>query len=226
MGNNLYEKLIRLVDRQWELRGLAGYIKHDKSKRSEYEAYVEEFNKNDEIIEQIRKGCFITPLKLADIISEQEKKQYKLKIFRETNENAVGETYYTTRFIAGYLNEKSEYFDFNENPVVYQSLNGDRTEKYTNNSLSKEEYKKLYYSLIDENSFVISTSEDISFIPGLAPSLYLEGVNFTNLFVYGRTDDIISYDFQKMAKDYVKKYLEQIDAEEFFNSESKEEKEQ
>lgn len=222
MKNNLYEKLTELVDRQWELKGLAGYIKHDKSKRDEYEKMVEEYNKNDEIIERIRKGCFITPLKLAEIISEQEKRNYVLKIFRETDKNTLGESYYTTRFVACYLNDASEYFNFNENPIIHQSLLGDQTEEYTNNSLSKDEYRKLYFSLNDENSIVISTSEDISFIPGLAPSSYLEGVNFTNVFVYGRVDNIICYDFQNKAKEYVKTYLEQIDAEEFLNKEEEE----
>ena len=216
MKNNLYEKLTELVDRQWELKGLAGIIKQDVAKREEYRKIAEEYNKNDETIYYILKNCYITPHKLAEIISEQEKKQYVLKIFRETDENALGETYYTSRFIICYLNNKNEFFDSNENPIAYQDF---LSEEYINNSLSKENFKQLFYSLTEENSKIVSTHEDISFIPTLSPSFYLDTVNFTDLFVHGKTNGIISRDFQEKAKKYMKTYLEQINAEEFLSKE-------
>jgi len=220
--NNLYEKLTKLVDRQWELKRLGGIVKHDLAKRDEYRRIAEEYNNNDESVYYILKNCYITPLKLADIISEQEKDKYVLKIFRETDENPLGETYYTSRFIICYLNNKNEFFDSNENPIAYHDF---LSEEYINNSLSKENFKKLFYSLTDESLKIVSTHEDISFIPTLSPSFYLDTVNFTDLFVYGKTNDIISRDFQEKAKEYMKTYLEQIDAEEFLSKATEEENE-
>ena len=100
-------------------------------------------------------------------------------------------------------------------------------EEYINNSLPKERFKKLFYSLTDENSKIVSTHEDMPFIPSLAPSFYLDTVNFTDLFVHGKVGDVIGHDFQKKAEEYMKTYLEQIDAEEFLSKEeAKNEKEQ
>ena len=76
MNNSLYKKLKELVDRQWEIKRVGGYIKHDKTKRAEFEKLLEEYNKNDETIEQIRRNCFISPLVLEKIISKQEDQEY------------------------------------------------------------------------------------------------------------------------------------------------------
>ncbi len=212
MSNNLYEKLKELIDRKWELNRIGGCIKHDKNKRAEFEKILDEYNKTDELIEHIRRNCLISPLKLAEIISKQENDEYKLKIFRELDENYDG-TSYTGRFIACYLNSENEFFDSNEQPRIYKSLSSN--EEYTNNTLSSVDFGKLLSSLTGNTNYVISTSNELSFIPTLAPSLYLENINFTNLVVYERIDNTIRRQFQTIAENYVKQYLEQIDVDEF-----------
>ena len=215
MSNNLYQKLKDLVNRKWELNKIGACIKHDKNKKAEFEKILKEYNKADELIEQIRRNCFISPLKLATIISKQEDDEFRLKIFRELEKDAEGEINYTGRFIACYLNSENEFFDSNEQPKVYKSLSGN--EEYINNTLSSEEFKKLLHSLTGNTKYVISTSNELSFIPALAPSFYLENINFTNLLVYGRIDKAIRNQFQTTAEYYIKQYLEQINADEFLS---------
>ena len=213
MSNNLYQKLKDLVDRKWELNRIGGCIKHDKAKRAEFERILEEYNQTEELIEHIRRNCFISPLKLAEIISQQENEEYKLKIFRELDKNHDGTTSYSGRFIACYLNSQNEFFESNEQPRIYKSLSGN--EEYINNTLLHEDFDKFLSSLTGNTNYVISTSNELSFVPTLAPSFYLENINFTNLMVYGMLDNTIRRKFQTVAEDYVKQYLEQINADEF-----------
>ena len=99
---------------------------------------------------------------------------------------------------------------------------GIREEEYTNNTLSHEDFEKFVESIKEGNCYVVSTSDELTFIPTLAPSFYLENINFTNLLVYGRVDDTICHHFQGIANEYMKTYLEQIDAEEFLSQEKTE----
>lgn len=216
MTNNLYDKLTELIDKKWELNRVGGCIKHDKDKKTEFEKILKEYNETDELIEQIRRNCVVSPLKLAEIISKQENEEYKLKIFREIDKNDDGTTSYTGRFIACYLNSENEFFSSNKQPTIYKNLVGD--EEYTNNTLSPAEFQNLLSSLTGKTKYVLSTSNELSFIPTLAPSFYLENINFINSIVYGRVDNIVSREFQETAEDYVKHYLEQINVDEFLSN--------
>lgn len=211
MSKNLYQKLKELIDRQRELNRIGGWIKHDKNKKVEFEKFVAEYKENDALIEQIRRNCFISPLKLAKIISEQENDEFKLKIFRERDEDYESKTsYFTGRFIACYLNSKNEFFNSNEGPRTYKSLFGQ--EEYINNELPCDRFEELIQSFKDNTNFIILTSNQV--LPTLAPSSYLENVNFIDLLVYGRVADIIRQQFQTTAEKYVERYLEQINADE------------
>ena len=218
MENNLYQVLKDLVDRQWDIKKVGGYIKHDKEKQDEFKKLVEEYHRNDAIIENIKDNYAITPLKLAEIISQSENDEYRLKIFREIVKNSKGEDCYSGRFMACYLNSQNEFFNSNENPNIHKSLGSDRSEQYTNNTLSHEDFEKLIISLKGNSKYIISNNDELTFVMTLAPSAYLEVTNFTNLIIYGRVYTIVSDNFQKTAKHYVKQHLEKINAEEFLKT--------
>lgn len=216
MQNNLYKTINNLVERKYELKRIGGYIKHDKTKREEFIHMVEEYNKIDETLDYIIHNCFISPLKVAKIISSNCGILHKLKIFTEVGIHD-GKKYSTDRFIACYLNNKNKYFNFDKNGVSFGNLTGIPTEKYINYALSKQEFDELVSSLNESNSYILATSSEQSFIPTLFPSAYLEGINFVKLFIYGRVDDFVSLNFQRKIRNDIKQYLENIDSDKFLN---------
>lgn len=219
MENNLYSKITTLVNRQHDLKRIGGIIKHDKSKRDIFEKYAKEYTQNDETLDYIIKNCFISPLMIAEIISKKEDTPYVLKIFRETDVKDY-KTFYTGRFVACYLNQENKFFNYNSNGVASINLNGLPTENYTNYSLPREEFVELALTLPTTNSYVLATSAEQNFIPTLSPSAYLEGVNFTKLFVYGYVSDFVSDKFQKSIKPVIQQHLEEIDADKFLDQQN------
>ena len=216
MENNLYSKIATLVERKYQLKRIGGIIKHDKTKREEFEMYAKEYTKIEDTLDYIIKNCYISPMMVADIISVKEDGPYKLKIFRETDvkENHV---YYTGRFVACYLNPSNKYYDYAENGKSYKNNLGLPTETYTNYAITKENFAELALSIPTTKSYVIATSSEQTFVPILPPSDYLEVVNFTKLFVYGYVDNFVSDSFQKTIKPEIKQYLETIDADKFLS---------
>ena len=223
MENNLYQKIEELIDRQWEIKEELCYSRFDSEKKNECEKMKEEYRHNEQVLHSILSEYFISPLKIADIISKQDKKQYVLKIFRETDQNHVGDTYYTSRFIACYLNDENKFFNYKGEGVTRKSLTGIKTEKYTNYSLPSDQYEELLNSLSEDNSYILSTSDQLTFIPTLSPSAYLEAVNFIYLFIHGQVNGIVTRGFQRTIKEYVKNYLETIDANEVLKENSENE---
>ena len=207
MVNNLYRKIKQLVARQWELKRIAGIIKHDKDKRAEFEKYATEYNQIDRTLDFIKQNCVISPIDVIDIISKKECENYVLKTFREIDE-VDDRSFYTGRFISCYLNNKNKFFDYDKNGVSYDADN-----KYINYAISKDDFKELISSLEKTNSYVVANSEELSFIPAIAPSLYLARINFTKIFIDGY-NDFASYNFQHRIKFELKQYLEEINADE------------
>ena len=146
MENNLYNKISTLVERKHQLKRIGGIIKHDKTKREEFEMYAKEYTQIEDTLDYIIKNCYISPLMVADIISAKEDCPYKLKIFRETDvkDNRV---FYTNRFLACYLNPENKYYNYSENGQTGKNILGLPNEVYVNYAIPKENFTELALSI-------------------------------------------------------------------------------
>ena len=208
MRRNLYITIRNTVLRQAELKRKAGIIKFDKTKRAEYLKYVNEYKELDKTLDYIMANCVISPITVIDIISKKEGKKYVLKTFRETD-SLDGKEFYTGRFISCYLNSANKYFSYDKDGKYYPY-----SSDYVNYALSKENFEELKSSLEQTDSYVLARTEELNFIPAIAPTFYLEKVNFTKFFRNG-ADDFASFDFQHRIRFDLQYYLEEIDADKF-----------
>ena len=213
MENNLYDTIKSLVDRKQEIKKIGGIIKHDRSRRSEYEKLADEFNQIEDKLFYIRDNCVISPMKLTELISKKEDKEYRLKIFREICKYR-NQPYYTGDFVVCYLDSDNKYFDCDQDAF---SLSFTNEEQYVNYSLSNKQFAELTSSLDNEKSYVLATLKDQDFRPILPPSCYIERINFTRHFIFGYADKFVSDKFMNNVEDVIKGYLEGINAEEFFD---------
>lgn len=212
MENNLYRAIKMLIEKQKELRRKGVYIKHDKSKRDEFEALVKEYNEIDEALDVIEKEFFISAKMLEQIISKNNKKDYKLKIFREvvTRDEDV---FYSYRFLMCYLDENNPFYNFESNGRKNISWTGIPEEQYTDFTVDEETFKKIHESLKnpDSESIFLASSEESNFYPCISPSSYIEGVNFIKE-ITGRSfgESIVSDYFSRIIRDMIKHELEEI----------------
>ena len=225
MGD-LYTEIKRLVNRQEELDKLNRYFIYDPVfKEKRVTSYMENkasqyLIESDEISKKLRNildNCRITPLKLAEIISEKEGTEYVLKIFRE-KEKRNSMNVYTGNFVACYLNDKNKYFAYDKDGLSFEYPRENGHDRYINYSLPTAEYQELLASL-KGNPYIVATDQDCGFKPEIAPSHYLKNANFTNCVVYGYVDNFVSTKFADTVNNYVKEYLQGIDAESIPNEE-------
>lgn len=215
MKYNLYDKIQDLLERQRVLKGIVKFAKNDTSKQQEFAQYIAEYHEIEQQLDHIIQNCNISPMTVAEIISQKENRQYRLKIFRET-ENHNFKHYLTGNFIVCYLNDQNRFFNYQTNGT-FASFTGNQNEQYSNYTLSQEQYEELITSLEETDSYVLATNKDSRFIPTLPPSMYVEGINFIKYFITGQPDNFINLQFLHRVKYDLIVYLQQINADEFFS---------
>lgn len=206
---NLYRSIKTLTDEKNKLYRNAGIIKFDKEKRDEYIKMCKRYEQICDMLKEIENKYIITCLDVEKIISKNLKKEYKLKIFRETYEEN-GNTYYSTRFIACFLNDTNKYFNYDKNGFTLVNLGKKRDEVYPNYDLTEEEFAELKASLTKTDSYTLARSEELNFVPAIPPSCYLEKINFIENFTRNSFDDFASFNFQHLIKFWLKQEIETI----------------
>ena len=158
---------------------------------------------------------------MEKIISKAKGQQYKLKIFRETY-TKDGKTYLTHRYIACYLNKSNSYFNYDTDGFELKNLWCPKEETYVNYALDTKEFEEFKKSLEETDSYILSNSDELNFKPALAPSCYLEKINFVKLFTNAWHNEVATDSFQRISKNWIKQELETIILDDTINQNSNE----
>lgn len=190
---NLYKLATQLNQDRNALYNELTNLEH--SIKVDHEYYMEIYAGYNEVSQQIKdieKEYKIGIDEMTSILKQNTGISYQPKIFAEMVARN-GENKYTHQYIACYINEKHPYYNKKNTDIIY---------------LFPDEYNNILRSLSDENSIVFSSSDRINFEP-FEPSLYLYNINFIYIFTRGHIDNIITSDFIKQVKPFIKKDLEQ-----------------
>ena len=201
---NLYEYINCLRLRRQGLRETMENIKHTLPFNEE--AYNINENRCDIVEKQIAKierddRCNIDIRTVGKMIKSYTGCSYEFKVFTEQRVRDR-QTSYNYQFVACFVNENNPYYD----------------KKNTN--LYPDEYIDLVRSLSKDNSILISSSDNIDFMPSY-PKIDIEEINFIYLFTRGYLDDIISKDFAQLVKPILEAQLKTIELKPANNLSSK-----
>jgi len=221
MENNLYNKIKSLTARKNEITQESKKILYDATKQEQLTKLIEEYNIIEATLTFISQKCVISPKKIEDLISNKEGSKYNLKIFREVEYNEEV-SFHTGNFIVCYLNKDNRYFNYNSNGLSFINLLSNKSDKYVNYDLNKEDYEKLLKTLEETKSYVLVSNKDIEkSILISPPCVFLENVNLIRMFTKNVCDVFVNIDFQNEMYYEIKKYLENIDADEFLKKDNK-----
>lgn len=209
MKNNLYKLIKSLHEEDKKLYHLAPRIRFDKNQADLYKKICDRREEIYRTLKAIESKYVITCQDLEKIISKAKRKHYKLKIFRETY-TKNGETYLTNRYIACYLNKSNSYYNYDKDGFELKNLWCPKEETYVNYALDTKEFVEFKKSLEETDSYILSNSDELTFIPALAPSCYLEKINFVKTFTRNRFDDIANRNFQYAIDNWIKQALENV----------------
>ena len=190
---NLYQLVIQLRNDRSTLYNELVNLEHSiRVKKRYYNEIYDEYAKLDREIKQIEQDHKIGIVEMADILKKYTGVSYEPKIFAE-KVVCNGQNRYTRQYVACYINDTHPYYKKKNADIIY---------------LFPDEYNEILRGLSDENSIVFSSSDRTHFEP-LEPSLYLANVNFIYLYTRGHADSVITSDFIKQAKPFIKQDLEQ-----------------
>ncbi len=203
--NSVYDELELLVQQRENLNRRGGILKYDARRKvpeavKEYDMIVKKYKQVESELQYIEDNYRIDYIKLAYILTKHTGLIYKPRIFRETYVKG-GEVYRTGRFVGCYLNKRNKFFEYKSHEIEV--------------SIDETDFNELIKSLEPTKSLLFSSSEECSFRP-LVPKWYIEPINFTKLFIYGkyRFDDMITRDFVETVYPMVKNELQRTIIEE------------